>query len=55
VLGDMGVDFTSGMPAFGDQLTETEIEEVLAYIKSTWPQRIRATQDERSRMEAVGQ
>jgi mono/diheme cytochrome c family protein len=31
----MGVAFRSGMPGFGDTLTEAETEAVLAYIKST--------------------
>jgi mono/diheme cytochrome c family protein len=48
----MGVDFTSGMPGFGDELTEDDIEAVLAYIRSTWPDRIRAAQAERSQLEA---
>lgn len=52
VLDDMGVDFTSGMPGFGDELTENDIEAVLAYIRSTWPDRIRAAQAERSQLEA---
>lgn len=51
VLDDMGVDFTSGMPGFGEDLTEDDIEAVLAYIRSTWPDRIRAAQAERSRLE----
>jgi mono/diheme cytochrome c family protein len=51
VLDDMGVDFTSGMPGFGDDLTDDDIEAVLAYIRSTWPDRIRAAQSERSRLE----
>ena len=52
VLDDMGVDFTSGMPGFGDELTGDDIEAVLDYIKSTWPDRIRAAQSDRSRLEA---
>ena len=52
VLDDMGVDFTSGMPGFGDELTAEDIEAVLDYIKSTWPDRIRAAQCDRSRLEA---
>lgn len=52
VLDDMGVDFTSGMPGFGEELTEDDIEAVLAYIRSTWPDRIRAAQAERSQLEA---
>ncbi len=53
VLDEMGVAFTSGMPAFGDRLTDGDIEAVLDYIKSTWPDRIRATQAERSAVEAL--
>jgi mono/diheme cytochrome c family protein len=52
VLDDMGVEFTSGMPGFGDELSEYDIEAVLAYIRSTWPDRIRAAQAERSLLEA---
>lgn len=55
VLGEMGVDFMSGMPAFGDQLSDAEIEAVLAYIKATWPARVRATQEDRTRMEAASE
>lgn len=33
--------YESDMPAFGDQLTDNEIRSVLAYIKSTWPERQR--------------
>jgi mono/diheme cytochrome c family protein len=47
VLDDMGVKFTSGMPGFGSILTDREIEAILDYIKSTWPQRIRAAQAQR--------
>ncbi len=53
VLDEMGVAFTSGMPAFGDRLTDEDIEAVLDYIKSTWPDGIRATQAERSAVEAL--
>ena len=31
VLGDMGVDFRSGMPAFADVLSDAEIEAILGY------------------------
>ncbi len=36
--------YTSYMPAFGDGLTDEQIWAVLAYIKSTWPRHIQATQ-----------
>jgi mono/diheme cytochrome c family protein len=35
-----------GMPAFGAQLSDDQIWAVLAYIKSTWPPYIQATQRE---------
>jgi hypothetical protein len=44
-LADLGVEFRSGMPAFGDVLTEDEIEAILGYIASTWPEDIRAAQE----------
>jgi mono/diheme cytochrome c family protein len=47
-LAERGVDFASGMPGFGDQLSDPQIWNVLAYIKSTWPDRQRAVQTERS-------
>lgn len=49
VIDSLGIrNFTSGMPAFGDVLTEDEIWDVLAYIRSTWPARERAFQAERN-------
>lgn len=47
-LASRGVDFNSGMPGFADQLTDAEIRNILAYIKSTWPERQRTVQAERS-------
>jgi mono/diheme cytochrome c family protein len=38
--------YESDMPAFGDILTDDEIADVLAYIKSTWPERQREFQAE---------
>jgi S-disulfanyl-L-cysteine oxidoreductase SoxD len=37
-------NYESDMPAFGNQLSDEEIWAVLAYIKSTWPEKIRAWQ-----------
>lgn len=37
--------FTSGMPGFGDQLTEAEIWAVLAYLKTLWGEEERAFQE----------
>lgn len=42
-------EYTNLMPAFGGTLGDDEIWAVLAYIKSTWPPDIRATQDEVNR------
>ncbi|WP_020590704.1 c-type cytochrome [Kiloniella laminariae] len=36
--------FISGMPAFGDNLTDEEISATLAYIKSQWPSEIQFRQ-----------
>jgi len=36
--------FVSAMPAFGESLSDTQIWAVLAYIKSRWPEQIRARQ-----------
>ncbi|MCK8463083.1 cytochrome c [Aliiroseovarius sp. S1339] len=47
-LAAQGVDFESGMPGFGDQLTDDQIWNILAYIKSTWPDRQRELQAGRS-------
>ncbi|QEW18480.1 putative bifunctional cbb3-type cytochrome c oxidase subunit II/cytochrome c [Marinibacterium anthonyi] len=40
--------FTSGMPAFGDQLSDRQILDILAWIASTWPDRIAASQRSRN-------
>lgn len=51
-LDDLGVEFTSGMPAFGHVLTDAEIEAILAFIRSTWPEDIRAFQAARTAAES---
>ncbi len=48
-LAQMGVDFDSGMPGFGEILTLDDVDDILTYIKSRWPERERAVQAERSR------
>jgi mono/diheme cytochrome c family protein len=53
VLDDMGVTFTSGMPGFSSALDSHEIEAILDYIKSTWPEHIRDLQAQRSNAAAV--
>ena len=39
ILEDPGLDFTSAMPAFGEQLSHSEIVAVLTYLKSLWGDR----------------
>ena len=41
--------YESDMPAFEHVLTDEEIASILGYIKSTWPERERAYQAERSK------
>ncbi|WP_316980019.1 c-type cytochrome [Shumkonia mesophila] len=38
-------EFKSGMPAFGEALSDEQIWAVLAFIKSTWPEPVRQRQD----------
>ncbi|MCA1776769.1 MAG: cytochrome c [Loktanella sp.] len=45
LIGDP--DYASNMPIYEGVLTDDEIIAVLSYIKSTWPQDIRAAHDER--------
>lgn len=48
-LAAMGVSgVKSGMPGFGEQLSDAEIHNILAFIKSTWPDRIAEIQKQRS-------
>ncbi len=47
-----GMEFDSGMPGFGDQLSDSEIWQILGYIKSTWPLRIQEVQSARSEGES---
>lgn len=48
VLGDMGVRMKSGMPGFGETLSDGDIAAILAFIKSRWTARTRAMQAERN-------
>ena len=43
-MAAQGMEFDSGMPGFGDQLSDQEIWNILGYIKSTWPERIQEMQ-----------
>ena len=47
-LARLGVSFNSAMPGFGDVLNTQEIADILAYIKSHWPERERQFQAEQS-------
>jgi mono/diheme cytochrome c family protein len=44
-----GASYQSDMPAFGEVLTDEQIRDVLAYIKSRWPARIQEAQAQMSR------
>jgi mono/diheme cytochrome c family protein len=37
-------EFKSGMPGFGEALSDDEIWNILAFIRSTWPERIQEIQ-----------
>ncbi len=45
-LGAVVPGYESDMPAFGGKLSDDEVAAVLAYLKSTWPERQRAFQAE---------
>jgi len=45
----VGGGYESDMPGFGEWLSDAEIRDVLAFIKSTWPERERAHQAELTR------
>ena len=40
--------FNSGMPAFGDALTDDEILDILGFIRSRWPDRLKEVQRART-------
>ena len=55
-LAALGItDFESGMPGFAEVLTDNEIHDVLAFIKSTWPEQLRLHQEDMTRQEAESQ
>jgi mono/diheme cytochrome c family protein len=41
-----GDNYESDMPVFGTILSDEEIHAILTYIKSTWPERERAYQEQ---------
>ena len=48
-LTQMGIDdFNSGMPAFENTISDSDIWDILAYIRSTWPRRQQAAQAARN-------
>ena len=49
----VGGGYRSNMPGFGELLSEQQILDVLAYIKSTWPPRIVEIHDEVNRNAAL--
>ena len=50
----VGGAYESDMPGFADVMTDDEIEAVLAFIKSTWPERERAVQEQVSIADQAG-
>lgn len=48
-----GVDFDSAMPGFAELMTEQQIWDTLAFIKSTWPERMKEVQASRSEIELL--
>lgn len=50
-LASQGMDFDSGMPGFAENLSDDDIWNILAFIQSTWPERQRQIQAERTRFD----
>ena len=48
LLAARGVEFNSGMPGFAETLTDEDIWNILAYIRSTWPSRVQEIQAARN-------
>jgi mono/diheme cytochrome c family protein len=55
VMAQMGLAFNSGMPGFADSLSPQEIWNILAYIQSTWPDRIQVIQAVRTEADLSAQ
>lgn len=55
LLAAQGIVFNSGMPAFGDVLSDPEILNVIAFIKSTWSERQRKIQASRTEFDIKSQ
>jgi mono/diheme cytochrome c family protein len=54
-MAQMGLAFNSGMPGFADSLSPQEIWNILAYIQSTWPDRIQVIQAVRTEADLSAQ
>lgn len=52
-MAAQGLEFDSGMPRFGDTLTDNQIWNIIAYIKSTWPDRVQEMQQSRTESEQL--
>ncbi|WP_438273258.1 c-type cytochrome [Tropicimonas marinistellae] len=50
-LARQGLEFQSNMPGFGEILSDQEIWNILAFIKSTWPEHVQDIQAERTQAE----
>lgn len=48
-LAERGItNFKSGMPSFSEAITDDDIWNILAYIRSTWPERVQEIQGARN-------
>jgi mono/diheme cytochrome c family protein len=52
-MAAQGLEFDSAMPGFGDTLTDDQIWNVIAYIKSTWPDQVHEMQQSRTESEQL--
>ncbi len=52
-LAARGMEFDSGMPGFGESLTDAEIQNIIEYIKSTWTERMQEVQAQRTENEKL--
>ncbi|MAB08935.1 MAG: cytochrome C [Rhodobacteraceae bacterium] len=52
LMAQRGMDFDSGMPGFGDRLTDQQIRNILGYIRSTWPEDLKQAQAERTKADS---
>jgi len=51
-LASIAPGYKTTMPAFGPMLSDPEIQSILDHIKSTWPERERASQAARTKADA---